>query len=139
MNFTRKCKKGWEMAVLISLAMTIHETGTIAGKPGHRDNVAKSGIVLGKPGRLEYLYIRRSLLWHAKIQKSRLYYLIENSKNQITIRFAKIAYLGNFPKLNFVFRELIFWHTLANIFRERSISSILNFRELFRSSYVLQW
>ena len=33
------------MAVLMILAMTIHETGTIAEKPGHRDSPGETGTV----------------------------------------------------------------------------------------------
>ena len=57
-----KAKKGWEMSVLMILATTVHETWTIAGKPGHWDNVPLTGIVPVKPGGLECLNMRYGFL-----------------------------------------------------------------------------
>ena len=81
----------------------------------------------------------KSRLWPAKHQKSHLYYLFENSKNEIIILFEKNGYLGTLPKLNFIFRELIFWHSVVKLSRERSIRSMLNDGDFFLISYVLQW
>ena len=54
-EFSQETAKNGGKAVLMILAMTIHETGTIAGKPGHRAKVAQTGTVPVKPGRLECL------------------------------------------------------------------------------------
>ena len=53
-----KNKKRWEMAVLMILVMTVHDIGTIADKPGHRDNVTNvTRRVPVKPRRLERLVV----------------------------------------------------------------------------------
>lgn len=100
-----------------------------------KDFPACSCIIIYKNGCRQV----KTRLWPAKHQESRLYYLVENSKYKIFMLLVKTCIFWDLRELSFVFREFIFWYNVAKICRQRSIRSILNFRELFLTAYVLQW